>query len=118
MADEVNLDTGSAMTLRMSEITVPEYLQPSFSMVCGAYPSGISEEDYPALVVLLSEGMGQRTLAQLMASCTGKDYMTTYHDVLKAQSPFNTDRPLPERVEDVKRRLQAHGYDEWVAQEV
>jgi hypothetical protein len=105
------------MTLRMSDVTVPEHLQPSFTMVRGAYPEGIPEEDYPALVILLAPGMGYRTLAHLMAACTGKEYPLTYHDVLKAQSPFNTDKPSVQRIEEVKRRLQAHGYDEWVAEE-
>jgi hypothetical protein len=104
------------MTIPMSEVTVPEYLQTSLALVRGAYPDGIPENDYPALVLLMSAGMGQRTLAQLMAACTGKDYTTTYHDVLGAHSPF-TDKPAPDRVEQVKRRLRAHGYDEWLAQE-
>lgn len=106
----------TTMALSMSEVTVPEHLQATFAMVRATYPEGIPEDEYPALVVLLSEGMGFRTLAQLMASCTGKEYPMTYHDVLKAQSPFTTDKPAPEQVNEVKRRLQAHGYDEWLAE--
>ena len=103
------------MTLPLGDVTVPAHLQNTFEMVRAAYPNGIPEEEYPALVVLLSEGMGQRTLAELLAACTGKEYPLTYHDVLAAQSPVSTIKPAAERVAAVRRRLQDHGYDDWLA---
>jgi hypothetical protein len=104
------------MTLPRGEVCVPDHLRDTIEMVRAAYPTGIPEDEYPALLVLLSEGMGQRTLAELMAACTGKEYPLTYHDVLAAQSVFTTDKPSAEWVAGVKRRLQEHGYDEWLAE--
>ncbi len=96
---------------------LPDYFQSTLEMVRAAFPEGINDENYYPLLVLLSEGIGQRGLARFMAALTGKPMSGVYNDVLGVQSPDPVDKPAPERVEEAKRRLQAHGYDEWVAEE-
>src|SRR5260370_9568751 len=88
---------------------LPDYLQPTVAMVRAAFPNGISDEDYLPLLALLSEGMGQRALARLMAALTGKPQPVVYNDLLGAQSPFEADNPAPCRLAGEKRRRQAAG---------
>jgi hypothetical protein len=104
------IDSGHAAEL-------PGYLQATAAMVRAAFPNGISDDDYRPLLVVLSEGMGQRALAHLMAALTGKPNPGVYNDVLGIQSPIDTDKPAPEHVAEVRQRLQQHGYDEWLAEE-
>ena len=96
---------------------LPDYFKSSYEMVRAAFPEGINDDNYYPLLFLLSEGMGQRGLARFMAALTGNPISRVYNDVLGVQSPVPAYKPAPERIEELKRRLQAHGYDEWVAEE-
>jgi hypothetical protein len=105
------------MTDSFQAAELPSHLQPTAAMVRAAFPNGISDDDYLPLLAALSEGMGQRALAHLMAALTGKPSPGVYNDVLGIQSPTDASKPSPEQVEEVKRRLQAHGYDDWLAED-
>jgi hypothetical protein len=83
-------------------------------MIRASFPNGVPEDAYLPLLVLLHERMSFRSIATVVSFCTGKPYITVYHDVLGAVSH---EGPDVNAVEPVKRLLQQHGYDAWLASE-
>jgi hypothetical protein len=82
------------------------------AMIRAAYPTDIPESEYFALLALLYEGMSFRTLATVVSYVTGKTYASVYHDVLGAVSEPELSAAT---IDQVKQRLQEHGYEAWVA---
>jgi hypothetical protein len=54
--------------------------------------------------------MSDRTLAQVVADCTDKEYAVVLNDIYGVA---NQTVPSPVLAE-VKQRLQRHGYDNWL----
>src|SRR5262249_1488074 len=92
--------------------TLESELLETETMIRAAFPSGIPEDEYFALLALLYEGMSFRTLATVMSYITGKPYPVVYNDVLGAVSEPELSAAT---IDQVRRKLQEHGYDAWVA---
>jgi hypothetical protein len=84
-------------------------------MIRAAFPGGIPEAAYRPLLALLYEGMSFRTTAEVVSRCAGKPWAAVYNDVLGAVADSDAGRLSAEAVENVKRLLREHGYDEWLA---
>jgi hypothetical protein len=91
----------------------PELLETE-AMIRAAYPTGVPEDEYFALLALLYEGMGFRTVSTVVSYVTGKPYAGVYNDALGAVSEPELSAATIDRV---RRKLQQHGYDTWVVKE-
>jgi hypothetical protein len=106
----------------MTETLMPEdetvqvrpELRGTEAMIRAAFPNGVPEHAYLPLLVLLHECMSFRSIATVVSHCTDKSYITVYHDVMGAVSHEGPDATA---LEPVKKLLQRHGYDEWLASE-
>ncbi len=88
-------------------------LASTYQLIQSAFPQGIDDQSYAALLALLGEEMSDRTLAQVVADCTGKEYAVVLNDIY---SVANQTVPSPV-LSAVKQRLQRHGYDNWLLEE-
>jgi hypothetical protein len=83
-------------------------------MLRAAFPNGVPEDAYLPLLALLHECMSFRSIATVVSHCTGKSYITVYHDVMGA---ISAEGPDAKALAPVKKLLQRHGYDAWLAEE-
>ena len=83
-------------------------------MIRASFPNGVPEDAYLPLLALLHACMSFRSIATVVSFCTGKPYITVYHDVMGAVSH---EGPDANALEPVKRILQSHGYDTWLVSE-
>jgi Protein of unknown function (DUF3349) len=90
--------------------TIAPHLASTYQLIQNAFPQGIDDESYAALLALLGEEMSDRTLAQVVADCTGKEYAVVLNDIYSVANQTAPNSMLAE----VKRRLQRHGYDNWL----
>jgi hypothetical protein len=93
---------------------IPTYIRATYVMVQCAFPSGIPEGEYSALLYILHTSMSDRVLAEVMTYFTPKNAFEALHDVMSAAS----DPPSTETVERVQQRLNDCGYEQWLAEEV
>jgi hypothetical protein len=93
--------------------TIAPHLASTYQLIQSAFPQGIDDESYAALLALLGEEMSDRTLAQVVADCTGKEYAVVLNDIYGVA---NQTVPSPV-LSEVKQRLQRHGYDNWLLEE-
>jgi hypothetical protein len=92
---------------------LPRWLQPTWDMLKKAFPSGISNEDYWAIIKLLSEHASQRNIADVMSKLADRDRGIVYNDVLSVCGGYTK---IPAREEArVSMLLRAAGFDEWIA---
>jgi hypothetical protein len=91
----------------------PELLETE-AMIRAAYPGGVPESEYFALLAMLYAGMSFRTVATVVSYVTGKPYAGVYNDVLGAVSEPGLSAAT---IEQVRRKLQQHGYDKWLTKE-
>jgi hypothetical protein len=91
----------------------PELLETE-AMIRGAYPAGVPEDEYFALLALLYQGMGFRTVASVVSYVTGKSRAGVYNDVMGAVSEPELSAASIDRV---RHKLQEQGYDAWLASE-
>jgi hypothetical protein len=86
---------------------VPEELQEDYDVLASAFPDGVADTDYLALLVVLDDGFSHRQLAALVAGFTGRNRVDVENDRAHAVS---TRRPDPQRVNAVRDQLRAAGY--------
>jgi hypothetical protein len=94
--------------------TIPTHLTNTYQLIQRAFPQGLDEQVYLPLLSILSEQMSDRTLAQVIAEYTGKDYHGVLNDVYQAGSGIESST---ETIEAVKQRLASFGYEKWLADE-
>ena len=92
---------------------IPKWLESTIALLKRAYPDGVSQDDWDGIMFLLYEHMSDRALAKTVSYFTGIDYPIHYNDVLRIGA-YGCE---PAIVERVRMRLNAAGYDEWVAEE-
>jgi hypothetical protein len=90
--------------------TIAPHLASTYQLIQSAFPQGIDDESYAALLALLGEEMSDRTLAQVVADCTGKEYAVVLNDIYGVANQTVLNPALAE----VKQRLQRHGYENWL----
>jgi hypothetical protein len=73
----------------------------------------VGEEEYPALLFVLSQDMSRRVLATIVSYFTGKSYAEALHDVycVLGHPPEHRD------IEAIKNRLTPCGYEAWLREE-
>lgn len=90
-------------------MSMPETLPPTLSgaarMLRGAYPAGIPDSAYRAILSLLDEHFSDRNLAELMAAVTGKDAAVVINDIYACAS----DKPAPSAIAAARNLLARHG---------
>lgn len=85
--------------------TLPQPLWSAARMLRSAFPDGIPDTAYKAVLTLLYEHFSDRHLAQLMAHATGRDAARVLNDSHACAS----GKPDTAAVEAVKRLLEQHG---------
>lgn len=96
------------------QITIAPYLLSTYNLIQCGFPNGIDSESYLPLLALLSDEISHRSLAQVIAHYTGKDYYIVLNDVYRVRS---TDVPPSNGIEKVKQRLLSCGYEKWLKEE-
>jgi len=89
---------------------MPEHLKSTVDMLNRAYPAGIPENEYRALLTILYEHMSNRSLTNVIVILRGSNWGTAYNDVLAAgaaPSPAAETQPVLEKL----RRV---GFDSWL----
>jgi len=83
-------------------------------MLLRAFPKGVPEEDYLALVALLYDEMSHRALATVLSHLFET---TEYHRVLNDIGFASRLSPQSDPVLRVRGKLVAAGYEEWLKEE-
>ena len=94
--------------------TIPAHLASTYQLIQRAFPQGIDEQIYLPLLKILYEHMSDRSLAQVIAEYTEKDYYGVLNDVYRVGS---IDAFSSEIIEFVKQKLISCGYEKWLADE-
>ena len=94
--------------------TIPGYLASTYNLIECAFPEGIDEQRYWALLSILYQNMSDRSLAQVIAECTGKDYHVVLNDVYRVGSMTNFSSEV---IDSVKQKLMNCDYEKWLADE-
>ena len=82
-------------------------------MLRSAYPGGMPDTAYFAVLALLYEQFSDRNLSELMAAVTGKDAATVLNDVYACAS----SRPEASAIAAARRQLERHGLQAVCAEE-
>jgi Protein of unknown function (DUF3349) len=86
---------------------LPEVLQDVVEILTQAFPTGVGEEDYDALLTVLSEGLGEENLGKVVAAFTGADQYVVINDAAAVAS----HRPAEQsKVDEIRRRLESFGW--------
>ena len=93
----------------MSSFEVPSHLASTAAMLRETFPAGLSKEDYQPLIVVLSEEMSQRNLAEVLSAVFGLNYHRILNDNGRAVDAADVER--------VRRKLVPFGYDQWLKEE-
>jgi hypothetical protein len=90
---------------------IPEHLASTHRMLRTAYPAGLPDSDYFAVIALLHPPMSDRCLAETIALTFAREYIVVWNDVGRA---VGTEAPKPDTLEHVRIRLMQAGYDDWI----
>ena len=90
---------------------VPVHLASTYQLLQCAFPSGIDEREYLPLLAVLYEHMSDRSLAQVIAECFGRDYYVVLNDVYRVGAEAQSS----DVTELVKKKLIACDYEKWLA---
>ena len=93
---------------------IPEHLRSTHTLLTRAYPDGVPDADYFAVLALLYEHLSNRNLAEVVSLAFRRDRGIAYNDVAQCVS---TDRPAPEALSRVQTRLQSVGFEAWSHEE-
>jgi hypothetical protein len=102
---------GEVGSLRPRRTMIPEHLASTHRMLQTAYPAGLPDSDYFAVIALLHAHMSDRNLAETIALTFGREYIVVWNDTGRV---VTTDAPNAETLERVRMRLMQAGYDDWI----
>lgn len=74
---------GLPLTFKIMQKTIPAHLASTYQLIWCAFPQGIDDQRYLALLSILYKNMSDRSLAQVVAEYTGKDYHFVLNDVYR-----------------------------------
>ncbi|MEH2251649.1 DUF3349 domain-containing protein [Nostoc sp.] len=94
--------------------TIPAHLASTYQLIQCAFPQGIDEQRYLPLLSILYKNMSDRSLAQVVAEYTGKDYHFVLNDVYRVGSMTNFSSEI---MDSVKQKLMSCNYEKWLADE-
>ncbi len=92
---------------------LPDYLESTQEMISQAFPDGIDEESYWALIYLLYDYIADENLALVLSVFVEKPWEVIVNDIYKV----NGLRVEEKVIKKVKAELDAHGFDEWKLEE-
>lgn len=94
--------------------TIPAHLASTYHLIQCAFPQGIDELMYFPLLSTLYEHMSDRSLAQVIAEYTGKNYHIVLNDVYRVgtMGAFSS-----EVIDFVKQKLMSCDYEKWLTDE-
>ncbi len=92
---------------------IPEYLESTYRLLTCAYPDGIDNDTYKALLFLLYDHASDRHLAEVFAYVTDKEYYEIYNDALC----ISESRPVIKNLETIKQKLLQCGFDVWAKED-
>ena len=85
--------------------TLPPTLSGAAHMLRSAYPGGMPDAAYVAVLALLYEHFSDRNLSELMAAVMGKDAAAVLNDVYSCAS----SKPETSAIADARKLLARHG---------
>jgi hypothetical protein len=95
--------------------TIPSHLVSTYQLLQCAFPQGVETQEYLPLLSILYEQMSDRSLAQVIAELTGKEYSIVLNDIYHVGS--NT---LPTEVRaallSVQQKLTNCNYENWLTE--
>jgi hypothetical protein len=96
--------------------TIPANLVSTYQLLQCTFPQGIEDQEYLPLLSILYEQMSDRSLAQVIAEFTGKDYPAVLNDVYRvgAAKSFSSAVEVEEVLDSVKQNLIRCGYEKWL----
>lgn len=94
---------------RQLNMKLPDYLKSTLEMISQAFPDGINEESYWALIYLLYDHMCDENLALVLSALVEKPWGVIANDIYKADL-LKIDEKV---VQKVKAELDVYGFKEW-----
>ncbi len=92
--------------------TIPAHLVSTYQLLQCAFPQGIEDQEYLPLLSILYEQMSDRSLAQVIAEFTGREYHAVLNDVYRVGA-VETLR-VGEVVDSVNQKLMRCNYEKWL----
>ncbi|MBV9387098.1 MAG: DUF3349 domain-containing protein [Chroococcidiopsidaceae cyanobacterium CP_BM_ER_R8_30] len=94
--------------------TIPAHLVSTYQLLQRAFPQGIEEQEYLPLLSILYEEMSDRSLAQVIAEFTGKEYPAVLNDVYRVGAAEAFSSRVEEVLKSVKQKLICCDYEKWL----
>ena len=94
--------------------TISAHLASTYQLSQCAFPQGIDDQKYLPLLSILYKNMSDRSLAQVVAEYTGKDYHVVLNDVYRVGSMTTFSSEV---LDSVKQKLMSCNYEKWLADE-
>lgn len=94
--------------------TIPAHLVKTYQLLQCAFPQGIEEQEYLPLLSILYEQMSDRSLAQVIAEFTGKEYPAALNDVYRVGAAETFPSRVEEVLNSVKQKLMCCDYGKWL----
>ena len=91
--------------------TIPAHLVSTYQLLQAAFPQGIEDQEYLPLLSILYEQMSDRSLAQVIAEFTGREYHTVLNDVYRVGA---AETGVGEVVGSVNQKLMRCDYEKWL----
>ena len=95
------------MRLYIIGANIPNYLKSTINMIKSAYPSGISDADYPLVIKVLYEEMSDRNIIDVIHIITNIPKHVIQNDIYKIISKEIDCK-------DVIDKFRDHGYNSWI----
>lgn len=89
---------------------IPENLLSTYNLLTRAFPNGINQSEYEALINLLYEHMSDRNLSDVLVFFTEKDKALISNDIPK----YYTGQNNQDTIKEVRRKLDENGFGDWV----
>ncbi|MER3494558.1 MAG: DUF3349 domain-containing protein [Mastigocladus sp. ERB_26_2] len=94
--------------------TIPAHLVSTYQLLQCAFPQGIEEREYLPLLSILYEQMSDRSLAQVIAEFTGREYYAVLNDVYRVGTGGTFPSEVEEVLNCVKQKLIRCDYEKWL----
>lgn len=94
--------------------TIPAHLVSTYQLLECAFPQGIAEQEYLPLLSILYEQMSDRSLAQVIAEFTGREYHAVLNDVYRVGATKTFPFEVEEILNSVKQKLIGCDYEKWL----
>ena len=91
--------------------TIPAHLVSTYKLLQCTFSQGIDDQEYLPLLSILYEQMSDRSLAQVVAEYTGREYHAVLNDVYRVGAEVTFPSEVIERV---KQKLMRYGYEKWL----